>query len=111
MKLDAILTKAFKFIIFVLFMFMTLVYFGVLLVIPLDLMAQIIKLFHAIGLPTVLAAAIGIGALGYFGLLVSKMPQLYQLLLDIGLQLYAFGNDQIKRFDPLVETTSARADA
>jgi hypothetical protein len=103
MKINLLLAKAFKFITFVLFTFMALVYFGVLLIVPLDIMTQIIRLFHGIGLPTVVAAALGIGGLAYLGLMVSRMPELYRLVIDIGVQLVSFGHAQIKRFDALIE--------
>jgi hypothetical protein len=102
MKIDLILAKTFKFVVFVLFTFMTLVYFGVMLLLPLDVLTQIIRIFHGIGLPTVLAAGLGIGALGYLGYLISRMPELYKLVVDIGVQLISFGYSQIQRFDPLI---------
>lgn len=104
MKIDLILAKAFKFVVFVLFTFMTLVYFGVMLLLPLDILTQIIRIFHDIGLPTVLAAGLGIGALGYLGYLVSRRPELYKLVVDIGVQLISFGYSQIQRFDPLIDS-------
>lgn len=104
MTLNIALTKTFKFITFVLFAFMVLVYFGVLLIIPLDIMTQLIKLLHAIGLPTVIAVAAGIGALGYLAWVVSRMPELYNLLFNIGIEIASFGNTQIKRFDALTDS-------
>ncbi|HUL13125.1 MAG TPA: hypothetical protein VLU73_13270 [Methylococcaceae bacterium] len=103
MKLNLILAKAFQFVIFVLFTFMALVYFGALLIVPLGVMAQPIKFLSAIGLPTVLSLATGIAILAYLGLAVSKMPELYKLVIDIGVDLVTFGHTQIKRFDPLIE--------
>ena len=103
MKINLILAKVFKFITFVLFTFMALVYFGVLLIVPLDIMTQIIRLFHGIGLPTVIAAVLGIGGLAYLGLVVSRMPELYKLVIDVGVQLVSFGHAQIKRFDAVID--------
>jgi len=104
MKIDLILAKTFKFVVFVLFTFMTLVYFGVMLLLPLDILTQIIRIFHGIGLPTILAAGLGISALGYIGYIVSRMPELYKLVVDIGIQLISFGYSQIQRFDPLIDS-------
>lgn len=109
MKLNVVLAKVFKFITFVLFTFMTLVYFGLLLVLPLDIMFQIIRIFHGIGLPTVIAAGLGIGALGYIGYAISRMPELYKLVLDVGMQLVTFGHGQIKRFDTIIEPTGSES--
>lgn len=103
MKLNLILAKVFQFVIFVLFTFMALVYFGALLIVPLGVMAQPIKFFSAIGLPTVLSVIIGISILGYLGLAVSRMPELYKLVINIGVDLVSFGHAQIIRFDPLIE--------
>ena len=47
MKLDQILVKAFKFITFVFFTFTVLLYFGVLLLLPLDILFQVTRIFHA----------------------------------------------------------------
>lgn len=103
MKLDQILVKTFKFITFVFFTFTVLLYFGVLLLLPLDVLFQVTRIFHAIGLPTVIAAAIGIGAVGYLGLTLSKMTDLCALIVDIGKQMIEFGHAQVKRCDALIE--------
>ncbi len=111
MKLELILTKVFKFVTFVFFSFAMLVYFGVLLVLPLDVMFQIIRLFQGIGLPVLVAGAIGIAALAYLAYTVSRLPKLYKTILDIGLQLIYFGQDQIKRFDDLAQQPESNSAA
>ncbi len=105
MKLDQTLVKVFKFITFVFFTFAALLYVGVLLLLPLDVLFQVVRLFHTIGFPTAIAALIGIGLVGYLGLTISKMPELCGLIVDIGKQLVAFGHSQIKRCDELLDTT------
>jgi hypothetical protein len=109
MKLDWILAKVLKFFTFVLFMFMVLVYFGFLLLLPLDVLTQVIRIFSAIGLPTVIAAALGIGAVGYLGYQIYLMPKLWGLVVDIGMELIAFGQNQLRRFDPLIEDSKPAA--
>ncbi|MBS1211594.1 MAG: uncharacterized protein H6R26_210 [Proteobacteria bacterium] len=106
MKLNLILAKVFKFVTFVLFTFMTLVYFGVLLILPLDVMAQLIRLLVGIGLPTIVSALAGISVLAYLGLIVYRTPALYQLVLNIGIDLANFGHAQVKRFDPIIDAAS-----
>lgn len=103
MKLDQILAKVFKFVTFVSFTFSALLYIGILLLLPLDILFQVTRLFHAIGLPTVLAGALGVAAVGYLGLQVSKMTALLDLIVDIGRQIVSFGHAQIKRCDTLIE--------
>jgi hypothetical protein len=103
MKIELALTTVLKFLTFVLFTFMVLIYFGLLLLLPLDVLTQLIRIFGAFGFPTLIAGALSIGAVGYLGYAIYRMPQLYHLLLDIGVELIAFGHAQLKRFDPLIE--------
>lgn len=107
MKIELVLTTVFKFVTFVLFTFMVLVYFGLLLLLPLDILTQLIRIFSLLGLPTVVAGALGVSVVGYLGYLIYRMPSLYQLVLDIGVELIAFGHAQLRRFDPLIETARA----
>jgi hypothetical protein len=106
MSLEPILLKVFKFVTFVFFTLAALLYAGILLLLPLDLMFQVTRLCSALGLPTLMAASVGVGVLAYVGLAVSKMPQFLELITDIGRQLVAFGHDQIKRCDALIEQAS-----
>jgi len=103
MKIELVLTSLFKFLTFVLFTFSVLVYFGFLLLLPLDILTQLIRIFTAFGLPTLLAGTLSVGAVGYLGYAIYQMLQLYQLVLDIGVELIAFGHAQLKRFDPLID--------
>lgn len=105
MKIDLLLAYLFKFVTFVLFSFMVLVYAGLLVLLPLDILFQVVRLLAAIGLPILIAIAAGIGALGFLGCRVYHMPTLYRLVLDVGWQLVGFARDQIKRYDALIEST------
>ncbi len=103
MKLEQTLVKVFKFITFVFFTLTALIYVGIILLLPLDVLFQVIRILHAIGLPTAIASVLGIGAIGYLGLTISKMPALCELVVDIGRQIVDFGHAQIKRCDALIE--------
>lgn len=103
MKLEQTLVKVFKFVTFVFFTLTALLYVGIILLLPLDVLFQLVRIFHAIGLPTVIAAALGIGAVGYLGLTIAKMPALCELIVDIGRQIVDFGHSQIKRCDTVIE--------
>ena len=109
MKIEQTLVKVFKFVTFVFFTLTALVYVGIILLLPLDILFQIVRILHAIGLPTVIAAALGIGAIGYLGLRIARMPALCDLVVDIGRQLVDFGHAQIKRCDALLEGGQASA--
>jgi hypothetical protein len=105
MNLNFLLTKLFQFVTFALFIFMTLVYFGVLLLLPLDFLFQVVRLLHSMGLPAPVSLPISGALLVYIGYQIYRMPDLYTLVIDIGRQLITFGHAQIKRFDPLIELT------
>lgn len=109
MKIEQALVKVFKFVTFVFFTLSALLYVGILLLLPLDILFQIVRILHAIGLPTVIAAVFGVGVIGYLGLTVSRMPALCNLVVDIGKQLVDFGHAQIKRCDTLLEGGQASA--
>jgi hypothetical protein len=101
MKTNLILARLFQFIVFVLFTFMALVYFGALLMVALAILWYSVRVFSLVGPPAV-AVAVGLAVFGYVGWLLSRMPALYLLIFDIGKELAAFGHAQIKRFDPLI---------
>ncbi|MEW6037330.1 MAG: hypothetical protein AB1648_03620 [Pseudomonadota bacterium] len=107
MKINLILAYAFKFVTFVFFSFIILVYAGLLILLPLDILFQVIRIFAGIGFPTVVAATVGIGALGYVGYKMYLAPALYKLVVDVGYQLIEFSRAQLKRFDDLIATEQA----
>lgn len=104
MKLEQTLVKVFKFVTFVFFTLTALIYVGIILLLPLDILFQVVRIFHAVGLPAVIAWLLGLGALGYIGMTVAKMPAFCELVVDIGRQLVDFAHSQIKRFDALIES-------
>jgi len=110
MNLNLLLARTFQFVTFVFFTFTALVYVGLLLVLPLDILTQLIRLLMGIGFPVVLAAGLGIAALGYLGYAVSRMPELYTLMYEIGRELILFSHRQIKRFDPLIAVAKGAVD-
>jgi hypothetical protein len=108
MNLNFILAKTLQFATFLFFIFMVLVYFGLVLMLALAVLWYSTKVITLIGLPALIAVAVGIAALGYVGLTLSRMPQLYSLVLEIGLELVNFGQAQVKRFDPIIEKAANR---
>jgi len=108
MNLNLILAKTLQFVTFLFFIFMVLVYFGLVLMLALAVLWYTTKIITLIGLPALIAVAAGIAALGYVGLTVTRMPPLYTLILEVGLELVNFGQAQVKRFDPIVEKAANR---
>jgi hypothetical protein len=103
MKLNFLLAKVLQFVTFVFFIVMVLAYFGILLMLALAVLWYVTRILSLVGLPAVLAVAAGVGALAYVGMAVYRMPDLYRLMWEMGLELISLGQDWIKRFEPLIE--------
>ncbi|BBL70685.1 hypothetical protein [Methylogaea oryzae] len=102
MNINVFLIRLMQFITFALFIFAALVYAGVFLLVPLDILFQGTRVLHGMGFPVVLAFLGAGAALGWLGKKVWEMPALWQLVLDIGMQLVAHGREQIKRYDDVL---------
>ena len=107
MKFNLTLVKTFQFVVSLLFITMVLFYFGVLLMFPLAVLWYAVKIASLLT-PTVISVLIGIAVLGYLGLRVSRMTELLDTLLGIGIDLVQFGYKQKERFDPIIEQASVR---
>ena len=107
MKFNLTLVKTFQFIVSLLFITMVLFYFGVLLMFPLAVLWYAVKIASLLT-PTVISVLIGITVLGYLGLRVSRMTELLDTLLGIGIDLVQFGYKQKERFDPIIEQASVK---
>ena len=107
MKFNLTLVKTFQFVVSLLFITMVLFYFGVLLMFPLAVLWYAVKIASLLT-PTVISVLIGIAVLGYLGLRVSRMTELLDTLLGIGIDLVQFGYKQKERFDPIIEQASVK---
>jgi hypothetical protein len=112
-NINVALVRLLQFVVFVVFTFIVMTYFGALLLIPLDLILIIIKILGAIGLHGILAAAVAVPAVGYLGLVVYQTPGLIKLLIDTGMDLVNAGKKRIEAFntiaDQLKEKVAAKA--
>jgi uncharacterized membrane protein YhaH (DUF805 family) len=102
-NVNVALVRLLQFVVFAVFTFMVLVYFGALLLVPLDALALFIKLMTAFGLNGFIAALIGVPVIGYLGLIVYRTPGLVKMLIDIGLDLVNAGKNRIEEFNKIVE--------
>ncbi|MDD5037270.1 MAG: hypothetical protein PHE55_21295 [Methylococcaceae bacterium] len=109
MKLNLLLAKTFQFVVALIFITMVLFYFGATLMMALAVLWYSIKIVTFIGLPTVVSVVAGIAVLVFLGLKLSKTPVLVQTLVDIGMELGAFGYKQIQRFEPIIEAAGGAA--
>ena len=98
------LVRLLQFMVFALFTFMVLAYFGAIVLLPLDIIALLIKLLGVFGLNGFIAALIAVPAVGYLGLIVYKTPNLVKILLDTGIDLVHTGKNRVEAFNEIAKT-------
>lgn len=103
-KLNYFLVKLMQFVVFAVFTFVVLTYFGALLLLPLDAVAILVKIMGIVGIHGVIGAAVAIPAVGYLCKIVYQTPGLWQMLLDIGLDLVKTGKAKVDGFNAIAET-------
>lgn len=102
-KLNYFLVKLMQFVVFAVFTFVVLTYFGALLLLPLDAVAILVKLMGAVGIHGMIGAIIAIPAVGYLCMMVYKTPGLWQMILDIGLDLVKTGKAKVDGFNAIAD--------
>ena len=106
-KVNVALVRLLQFMVFVLFTFMVITYFGAMVLLPLDAIALLIKLMGVIGLHGFIGALIAIPAVGYLCLMVYKTPGLCKMVVDTGIDLVKTGKLKVEAFNEIVETVKA----
>jgi hypothetical protein len=102
-NINVALVRLLQFLVFAVFTFMVLAYFGAIVLLPLDMAALLIKLLGVLGLNGFIAAFIAVPAVGYLGLMVYRTPELVKMLLDIGIDLVDTGKNRVTAFNKVVE--------
>ena len=102
-NINVALVRLFQFIVFVLFTFMVIAYFSAMVILPLDAIVMIIKLLSLFGIGGLFGALIAIPAVGYLAMQVYKMPELYGLVIEIGVDLITTGKNRIDAFNRLLD--------
>jgi len=100
-KVNVALVRLLQFVVFVVFTFIVLAYFGAMVLLPLDLIALIVKLLSVVGLNGFIAAVIAIPVVGYLCLIVYKTPGLTQMIVDTGVELVKTGKTKIDGFNQI----------
>lgn len=103
-KINVALVRLLQFLVFALFTFMVLAYFGAIVLLPLDMVALLIKLLGVFGLNGFIAAFIAVPVVGYLGMIVYKTPELVQMLLDTGVDLINIGKTRVEAFNKISES-------
>ncbi|NOR71827.1 MAG: hypothetical protein GQ532_19435 [Methylomarinum sp.] len=103
-KVNVALVRLFQFVVFVLFTFMVLAYFGAMILVPLDLVVLIIKIFSLVGLGGIIGAVIAVSIVSYLGLIVYKTPGLVKIIVDTGLDLVNTGKARVEEFNKIADS-------
>ena len=98
-KINVALVRLLQFVVFVLFTFMVLTYFGAMILLPLDAIALLIKLMEVIGIHGFIGALIAIPAIAYLCLMVYKTPGLCKMVVDTGVDLVITGKAKVEAFN------------
>lgn len=102
-KLNFFLVKLMQFVVFAVFTFAVLTYFGAIVLLPLDAVAILVKLMGVVGIHGFIGALIAIPAVGYLCMVVYKTPGLCQMIIDTGLDLVKTGRAKVDAFNPIAE--------
>ena len=102
-KVNVALVRFLQFVVFVLFTFIVMLYFGTMVLLPLDIVVLISKFLHVFGLNTLFGAIIAVPVVAYFGKIVYGTPGLIQMLIDNGLELVNIGKNRVNAFNKIAE--------
>jgi hypothetical protein len=100
-KINIALVRLLQFVVFVLFTFMVIAYFGAMVLLPLDVITLLIKLMGAIGLHGFIGALIAIPIVGYLSFIVYKTPGLCKMVVDTGVDLVKTGKARVEAFNDI----------
>lgn len=106
-KVNVALVRLLQFVVFVLFTFMVIAYFGALVLLPLDAIALLIKLMGVIGIHGFIGALIAIPFVGYLCLMVYNTPGLCKMVVDTGIDLVKTGKLRVDAFNEIVDVVKA----
>jgi hypothetical protein len=102
-KLNLILIRLLQFVVFALFTFFVLVYFGAMILLPLDIIVLISKLLGSLGLGTLLGAIIAVPVVAYLGKIVYNTPGLIPMIIENGIDLVNVGKQRVEAFNKFAE--------
>jgi hypothetical protein len=103
-NINVALVRLLQFVVFVLFTFMVLAYFGAMVLLPLDAIALLIKLMSAFGLNGFIAAFIAVPVVGYLSMIVYKIPGLGKMVVDTGVDLVTTGKSRVEAFNEIASS-------
>ncbi|AEG01623.1 hypothetical protein [Methylomonas methanica] len=102
-NLNVALVRLLQFVVFVLFTFIVLVYFGTMILLPLDLVVLMAKFLNVFGIGTLFGAIVAVPVVAYLGKIVYSTPGLVQMLIDNGIDLVNLGKQRVEAFNKFAE--------
>jgi hypothetical protein len=106
-KVNIALVRLLQFVVFVVFTFTVITYFGAMILLPLDAIALLIKLMGVAGIHGFIGALIAIPSVSYLCLIVYKTPGLCKMLVDTGVDLVKTGKTKVEAFNEIVNGAKA----
>ena len=103
-KINVALVRLLQFVVFALFTFMVLAYFGAMILVPLDMVVLLIKVMGVVGIGGIIAAVIAIPVVGYLGMMVYKTPGLVDIIVNTGLDLIKTGKEKVESFNKIADS-------
>jgi hypothetical protein len=100
-KVNVAVVRLIQFVVFVVFTFIVMAYFGAIILLPLDAISLLIKLMGVVGLHGFIGALIAVPAVGYLVLMAYKTPGLSKIIIDTGLDLVATGKAKVEAFNAI----------
>lgn len=102
-KVNLALVRLIQFVVFSVFTFVVLAYFGAMLLLPLDAVAGLVRLMGVMGIHGFIGALIAIPAVGYLCMIIYKTPGLVQMILDTGIDLVKTGKAKVDAFNQIAD--------
>lgn len=99
-NMNVVLVRLLQFVVFMLFTFMVLVYFGALILLPLDVVVLVSNLLGG----SLVGLVVAVPLVAYLGKIVYNTPGLIQMLVDNGIDLVNMGKQRVEAFNKLAES-------
>lgn len=100
-KVNVALVRLLQFVVFVLFTFMVIAYFGAMILLPLDAVSLLIKLMSLVGIHGFIGAVIAVPVVAYLCLIVYRTPELCKMIIDTGMDLVKTGKTKVEAFNEI----------
>lgn len=102
-NVNVALVRLLQFVVFVLFTFIVLLYFGTMILLPLDIVVLIAKFLHVFGIGTLFGAIVGVPVVAYLGKVVYNTPGLIPMIVENGIDLFNVGKQRVDAFNKIAE--------